>query len=83
MSDPYVFPTPVDRSISHPCVLVKRKAILCLFNLNNEKQELVITKGIQEWFVGVAQDLGWNHIEFFGDQCFLRANLTLEERKRD
>lgn len=35
---------------------------------------------VRGWFKGVAFDLGWNHVEFHGDQCLLKAVLVLQER---
>lgn len=76
----YVFPVPTDRTINKPCVLIERSEILYLYNLNNEGDVLLMNDDVRGWFKGVAFDLGWNHVEFHGDQCLLKAVLVLQER---
>lgn len=83
MARPFMMPDPNDRSYNDPAVIVSPQQVLGIVNQNSKKgkKALNVTQEVRDEFERLADDAGWDNIEFIGQQCMLKVTLPDKKRK--
>lgn len=65
------FPNPAMRSASEPATLASPIFILKAYNIIHSLKAPVIDDTVKAWFKAEAKEVGWNRVEFIGEQALL------------
>lgn len=66
-----VFPNPADRTKDEPADLISAKLVLRLYNIIHAIKVDTVTPAVKDWFLAEAKEVGWQKIEFLGNQALL------------
>ena len=83
----FELPDPNDRTVNSPLVLLSGELVLGLCNLHAQLKEIKdgktvngitrLNESIKNWFILEMEARGWCSVEFFGNQCLLRADVKV------
>lgn len=81
MSRPYLSPDPKDRSPNEPSIIISAAQILGLYNQdpNNKEKRTRVNDTVKDWYKKAMLEIGWSKVEFSGNQCFLTADVRLDD----
>lgn len=76
-----LLPSPEDRTVNDPAVLVPSENVLAIYNANqgfkNKEAQNHITEAVRRHVAELAEKAGWSNVRFYGNSLFLEAKVRL------